>query len=231
MQGEGLLVGTPSIFVRLDTCNLRCAWGETLCDAAYTSWSPGSLRTTVGELGAQIGLLMKVHKCRHVVLTGGEPFLQKAAVQGLSLAVFEYGGHMTIETNGTRYLSSTADLICLSPKLKSSTPLPTVAEEKWRKLHEQHRWNPQVIRQFMTSGSYFFKFVMDDYKDLIEICAMLKEVQQPLPDPEHVVLMPQGITPTEIWARGPMVADACKAIGARFSPRTQIDLWGNKPGT
>ncbi|MGH7853325.1 MAG: radical SAM protein, partial [Candidatus Binatia bacterium] len=36
IQGEGRLIGTPSLFIRTSGCNLRCVW----CDTPYTSWRP-----------------------------------------------------------------------------------------------------------------------------------------------------------------------------------------------
>jgi 7-carboxy-7-deazaguanine synthase len=45
-QGEGLLTGTPSVFIRTSGCNLRC-W---FCDTPYTSWQPEGEDLSVDEI-------------------------------------------------------------------------------------------------------------------------------------------------------------------------------------
>ncbi len=91
IQGEGPLVGTPCVFVRLAGCNLQCP----LCDTDYT---------TGRKLVRPPVLLEKVQKLRKyglVVITGGEPFRQHLTpfVQELVHA----GYQVQIETNGTLY--------------------------------------------------------------------------------------------------------------------------------
>lgn len=227
VQGEGPLIGVPSLFIRLDTCNLKCKWGDTICDAHYTSWTPGDTTIPLNKLCADTVIAMNTHRCRHVVITGGEPTLQEAAVHALANVVRANGGHSTIETNGTRWIKAPLDLICLSPKLKSSTPVGT----KFEKVHSRNRWNPKAIENWMQSNVYFFKFVVDTPDDIEEVLQLLAQVDQRLPDPEHVVLMPQGITAEELWRRGRWLAELCKDIGARFTSRLQVDLYGNRPGT
>src|SRR5438132_10079820 len=68
LQGEGALVGVPSVFVRTSGCNLRCVW----CDTPYTSWQPEGEELTLDEILAQVDRYSQAH---HVVLTGGEPMI------------------------------------------------------------------------------------------------------------------------------------------------------------
>ena len=67
VQGEGLLTGVPSVFVRTSGCNLRC-W---FCDTPYTSWSPEGGDMSTDEIVAQV----EEWDSTHVVVTGGEPML------------------------------------------------------------------------------------------------------------------------------------------------------------
>ena len=51
VQGEGLLTGTPSVFVRTSGCNLRCVF----CDTPFASWRPEGDDLSIGQILAQVG--------------------------------------------------------------------------------------------------------------------------------------------------------------------------------
>ena len=116
LQGEGRLAGTPSVFVRTSGCNLRCTW----CDTPFTSWKPTGTNRTVGDLVEEI----LSHRLKHVVITGGEPLLA-SDINVLCNILQHEGQHITIETAATVIPDKgppAANLMSLSPKLRSSTP-------------------------------------------------------------------------------------------------------------
>jgi 7-carboxy-7-deazaguanine synthase len=214
VQGEGGLMGVPSVFVRTSGCNLRCSW----CDKPYTSWHPEGSEMAIDEIVARTS---EYPSARHVVLTGGEPMIAPGMAE-LSNRMRERGLHITIETAGTVFSELACDLMSISPKLSNSTP-----EGVFHARHERLRIQPETLRRLMLGYDYQLKFVIAEETDIVEMRALLAELDAPA---EKVVLMPEGIDADTLNTRGIWLAEVCKQYGYRFSPRLHVLLWGNKRG-
>lgn len=214
VQGEGKLVGTPSVFVRTSGCNLRCSW----CDTPYTSWAPEGVARDVGSLVAEV----MGFGARHVVVTGGEPLLAPDIV-ALTQSLRAQGLHITVETAGTIYAPVACDLMSISPKLRNSTP----DDAKWGPIHERTRLQFDTLRQLMAEYSYQLKFVVAAAADLEEILEVTGTVGAPA---EHVLLMPEGRTPEILRERAQWLVPLCLRHGFRYSPRVHVDIWGDRRG-
>jgi 7-carboxy-7-deazaguanine synthase len=219
IQGEGRLIGVPSVFIRTAGCNLRCVW----CDTPYTSWQPKGATWNLPNI---VGEVQK-HPTEYVVITGGEPLLA-TEIEALSRELKRSGRHITIETAGTVFKPIDCDLISLSPKLANSTP--------WRRQggkfalpHERRRLNLPVIQKFLDKHDYQLKFVVVEKRDFAEIAAILEQLERV--DRSRVLIMAEGITTARLRARGRWIADLCKQYGYRFTPRLHIELYGNRRGT
>ncbi len=216
IQGEGRFAGTPSVFIRTTGCNLRC-W---FCDTEYTSWKPE------GDQRAWESVLQQASafECEHVVVTGGEPFLQPDVVP-LTHALAQAGHYVTIETAGTLFRPVHADLISLSPKLSNSTPW----SGRWVERHERDRDQQQVVEKLISQFDYQLKFVIDTRDDLGEVQDYL--VRFPKVPASNVWLMPQAKTNEELQERSAWLVDEALRLGYQFSPRLHVELFGNKRGT
>jgi 7-carboxy-7-deazaguanine synthase len=217
VQGEGTLVGVPSVFVRTSGCNLRCVW----CDTPYTSWKPEGREMSEAEILAAVASF----PARHVVVTGGEPMILDAVVP-LTHGLRAAGRHITVETAGTVFQPVACDLMSISPKLANSTP-HTREDGRWAQHHERLRYQPEVLRQLMGLCDYQLKFVVSSPQDMEEISSMLGELGA---DRSKVVLMPEGTTAPVVQQRGRWLAEIAKRELFRLSPRLHVDLWGDERG-
>ena len=218
-QGEGLLTGTASTFVRASGCNLRCGY----CDTPYASWQPEGEDLAVEAILTEVDRL----KLPHVVITGGEPMLFSELMplcDGLRAA----GHHITIETAGTLFLPLTCDLMSISPKLSNSRP-SNGSSDAWRVRHDATRHRPEVVRQLIHDHDYQMKFVVDEIPDLDEVQSYLRELPEIKRD--RVWLMPQGIDMTQLGPATDWLEPYCKRQGFRFCPRMQIEWFGPTRGT
>jgi 7-carboxy-7-deazaguanine synthase len=219
IQGEGRLVGVPSVFIRTSGCNLRCKW----CDTPYTSWRPEGEDWSLKKILAKVASF----PARHVVITGGEPLLAKQVVE-LSAAIKQMGAHITMETAATIFQPVACDLMSLSPKLSHSTPWQRDGG-RFAPMHERNRLNLDVIQKFIDGYDYQIKFVVNQEKDFAEIDEILRQLRRW--EPARILMMPQGRTRAELQKKSKWIVETCKQRGYGFTPRLHIDLFGNRRGT
>jgi 7-carboxy-7-deazaguanine synthase len=219
VQGEGRLIGTPSVFIRTSGCNLRCVW----CDTPYTSWRPEGAEWTIPDVLRHI----RRFPLRHVVITGGEPLLAPE-IEELTSRIKQGGAHITVESAATVFKPLTCDLMSLSPKLSHSTPWKREGG-KFALLHEARRTNLAVMQSFIDRYDFQLKFVADQPGDLAEIQEMLGNLSNV--DPARVLLMAQGTTRKELNDKAAWLTELCQRHGYGFTPRLHIELFGNRRGT
>jgi 7-carboxy-7-deazaguanine synthase len=220
IQGEGKLVGVPSVFVRASGCNLRCVW----CDTPYSSWTPEGADVPVDQI------VQKVREFggQHVVVTGGEPMIMPDIAQ-LCDALHQHKLHITIETAATVFHRVKLDLASLSPKLANSTPHDREGG-RFVTMHERQRLNIDAIQQFIdTSPDFQLKFVVASDRDLDEIQEILEQLKNV--KPSDVLLMPEGTDTATLDSRAGWVSEICKRTGFRFCPRLHVALYGHTRGT
>lgn len=248
IQGEGKLAGVPSLFIRFSSCNLRCIWklpdgGLSRCDTPYASFDNHRVKHLSSE---ELLMLVKQNlgQIRHIVISGGEPLLQKDALIDLSVRLkSELGLHITLETNGTifnREACEYIDLFSISPKLGNSTPDPSNLKALGLNpsgplnYHGSNRLNLKALQSFLDlcnsrDKELQLKFVVASPEEEKEI---IEDYLQKLSGwrASDILLMPLGATVEELKQTTLMAMEMAVCNGWRYSPRIHIDLFGSKPG-
>jgi len=218
IQGEGIWAGTPSTFVRVSGCNLRCRW----CDTPYASWNPEGDMVPVSAITESV----TTAGVEHVVLTGGEPMLF-GPIAELAKKLKENGHTITIETAGTIFRKVECDLMSISPKLANSTP-----ENEWTSRHETTRNDLEPLKKLIESYPFQLKFVVnpdEGFADFVEIETLLARLS--VTNKDNILVMTEGIEAETLHRRERLMLDEIIKRGWRLCPRWHIDLFGNTRGT
>ena len=196
LQGEGMKIGTPTFFIRTAGCNLKCSW----CDTQYAMSEPGE--------DMSVDKIMDLVKDeRDVCLTGGEPMLQKDALELLG-RLSEAGKTVVLETNGSVSLKDVPDseniIISMDIKCPGSG------------MHEKMDFGNIALLRKKDQ----LKFVISDGIDLEYAVGVLEEYR-----PEcEVIFTPVGGMDIE-----PLAEEVVeRRIDARVLPQLHKIIWGNK---
>lgn len=230
LQGEGPSVGTPTIFLRLAGCDLACSF----CDSAFTwNWkgtkflhlkkfdkkkevkvmSVSGITSTLLSIGADT---------KHLVISGGEPFLQQESLVPIVMQLKKLGWYIEIETNG-KYIPSERitpylDQINCSPKLPSSG---------FDNLHLQSIKFDSLQAIAAWGKAACFKFVVCKGSDIWEIQGIQKKTGILS---SQIWLMPEGVTSESVIAHRKEVAELALKYNYKFTDRLHLHIWGSKRG-
>ncbi len=234
LQGEGIGVGSPAVFIRTSRCNLHCVWCDTdhTWNFEGTPWKhekdaqPGYRKHCKDDVTWEMtpraaADAILAFGCSHTVITGGEPLLQEDELLEMirCIRASDPDHFFEVETNGTRMPSDAFVLeigrFNVSPKLTNSG------------MDARLRIVPDVLAGFAATPQAWFKFVVSSEADLDEVMALVSAHGLPL---QRILLMPEGRDVAELDKVAPWLAERCRDLGVRFSDRLHIRLWGDKRG-
>jgi organic radical activating enzyme len=216
VQGEGPTAGAPSVFLRLAVCNLACSW----CDTKYTwDWAHHRYEDEVHPMSIdEVGRRISDGRSRRLVVTGGEPLLQRRELEAL-LAEVPADFYVEVETNGTVFagevLTARVDQWNVSPKLANSGE------------PAESRLKLDVLQSFRDSGRAFLKLVAEGEPDAAEIEELIRQVDWPR---DRILVMPQASNRIDLAEKGPRIDALADRLRLRTSPRLHVLNWDGKRG-
>lgn len=222
IQGEGALIGEPTVFVRAGGCDYRCSWCDSLhaVDSQYRhSWAPMSTE----DIWRRIRKLSKDQPLT-VSLSGGNPAIQDF---GPLIRMGQAAGYrFACETQGSIARPWFADLntLVLSPKPPSSGE--TV---DWDAFDACRAFGAQARQQVMK----IVIFDEIDYQWAREVHAHHPDIPlylqpgNPEVDPATPV-DPQALADRLGWLTDLAMTDHWFA--PRILPQLHVLIWGNKRG-
>lgn len=227
IQGEGALIGVPTVFVRTGGCDFRCSWCDSL-HAVSSDYRHTWRSMSAQDIWAEIRRLAPAPLT--VTLSGGNPATQNL---GPLIALGQAEGYrFAIETQGSVVQDwfKALDLLTLSPKPPSSGMATDLA----------------MLDACVASGAArtVLKIVVFDEVDYAyarEIAARYPALETYLqpgnhtpPDPERTpdddtaTVDMEGLTERMLWLIERAMGDGW--YDATILPQLHVALWGNKRG-
>ncbi|WP_281966774.1 7-carboxy-7-deazaguanine synthase QueE [Roseovarius nanhaiticus] len=225
IQGEGALIGVPTVFVRTGGCDFRCVWCDSLhaVNSEYRhTWAPMSAVDVMAEIRRLSGGVPLT-----VTLSGGNPAIQP---MGDLIEMGRAEGYgFAIETQGSvaRDWFAQLDMLVLSPKPPSSE-----METDWAILQDcidAAKDAPTVLKivVFDEADYAYARDVAARHPDL-PIYLQPGNHTPPPPEDDSATVDQDGIDARMRWLVDRVIADHWHA--ARVLPQLHVMLWGNKRG-
>lgn len=228
IQGEGMVVGRKTMFVRTAGCDYSCAW----CDSAFT-WD-GSAKEEIRQMTSEE--IIKELKEKggnyfdHVTISGGNPALLKdlgELIDSLHQAEIE----VAIETQGSRYQDwfLKVDDLTISPKPPSSkmktnwSVLDNIIEQMSENHHLEH-----TSLKIVIFNEEDLEYAIEVHERYPKVALFLQVGNDELAEEESEHLASYLLQRYE-WLIEKVMANA-RLNHVRVLPQVHALVWGNKRG-
>jgi 7-carboxy-7-deazaguanine synthase len=226
IQGEGVLIGLPTVFVRTGGCDYRCSWCDSLhaVDSEYREdWRAMSTEEVWQEVVRLSGGSPVM-----VTLSGGNPAIQPLG--GLIDRGHEEGYRFALETQGSvaRDWFAELDVLVLSPKPPSSG-----METDWEAFDACLRLSkgkPQTVLKTVVFDEADYAYARAAAARYSHLPVYLQPGNHtpPPPDADDAPIDVEGVLERMRWLVDKVAED--RWFEARVLPQLHVLIWGNKRG-
>ncbi|WP_095205107.1 7-carboxy-7-deazaguanine synthase QueE [Mesorhizobium carmichaelinearum] len=226
IQGEGVLIGLPTVFVRTGGCDYRCSWCDSL-HAVDNQFRHEWKMMSVSAVWQNV-LLLSGGRPMMVSLSGGNPAIQPFGA--LIKLGHDAGYRFALETQASVAKEWFADLdvLVLSPKPPSSE-----MTTDWAAVEaclEAASDKPQVVLKLVIFDESDYAYAKNAAARFQRLPIYLQPGNHTPPNPsnEDAPIDRDGITKRMEWLIASVMRD--RWFEVRVLPQLHVVLWGNKRG-
>jgi len=220
IQGEGALIGQPTVFVRTGGCDYRCSWCDTLyaVESKYRhDWTPMSAEEIMDEVKR-----LSNDKPLTISLSGGNPATQDC--RELIKLGHKDGYKFALETQGSvsQDWFKDLDILTLSPKPPSSG-----MATDWHKFDEclnAAKNAPDIALKIVIFDETDYKYAQDAAKRYPALPLYLQPGNHKTDGQSDI----DGLNARLQWLADKVTND--NWYDAHVLPQLHVLIWGNERG-
>ncbi len=228
IQGEGMVVGQKTMFVRTAGCDYSCSW----CDSAFTWDGSGKhliSQLTAEEIWAELKRLGG-NGFSFVTISGGNPVLLRN-LEGLVNRLKENNIKIGVETQGSKWQEwlYEVDELTISPKPPSSGMVTnySMLTEIIEKLNSKNS-NQNISLKIVIFSEVDYAYAKDIHLRYPEIPFYLQVGNDDISESDNEKLVSRLLEKYEVLV-DKVVADE-ELRNVRVLPQLHTLIWGNKRG-
>ncbi|WP_027408358.1 7-carboxy-7-deazaguanine synthase QueE [Anoxybacteroides tepidamans] len=228
IQGEGMVIGQKTMFVRTAGCDYSCRW----CDSAFT-WD-GTAKEEIQQMTAEEvwNRLAELggDRFNHVTISGGNPALLKSLDELVQLLKIK-GIRIALETQGSRWQDWFYDIddLTISPKPPSSGMDTnfTILDEIIKKLTDKGRMS-NISLKVVVFDDEDFEYAKNIHERYPAVPFYLQVGNDDVSETDDLTLRVKLLNQLEWLVE--KVVHTPEMNDVRVLPQLHALLWGNKRG-